>query len=82
MADIFKPGLLPTTIFVTAAYFALITSFYFLIKWVPKIVVDMGHQPAARRESSSGSLLGAQRVVPCSGCWRRVTTFDRRPLLR
>jgi benzoate transport len=47
MADIFKPGLRPTTILVTAAYFALITSFYFLIKWVPKIVVDMGYQPAA-----------------------------------
>jgi benzoate transport len=46
IADIFKPGLLTTTILVTAAYFALITSFYFLIKWVPKIVVDMGYQPA------------------------------------
>ena len=47
LADIFKPGLVMTTILVTAAYFALITSFYFLVKWVPKIVVDMGFEPSA-----------------------------------
>lgn len=47
VTDIFKPDLIKTTIFVTAAYFLLITSFYFLVKWVPKIVVDMGYQPSA-----------------------------------
>lgn len=45
--DIFKPGLLLTTILVTGAYFALIMSFYFLVKWVPKIVVDMGFEDSA-----------------------------------
>jgi MFS family permease len=44
--DIFKPDLLRTTILVTTAYFALFTSFYFLIKWVPKLVVDMGYEPS------------------------------------
>ena len=47
LADIFRPGLIRTTILVTGAYFALITSFYFLVKWVPKIVVDMGFEPSA-----------------------------------
>ena len=47
VADIFKPGLIRTTLLVTAAYFCLITSFYFLVKWVPKIVVDMGFEPSA-----------------------------------
>ena len=42
LADIFKPGLLMTTIVVTCAYFAHVTSFYYILKWVPKIVVDMG----------------------------------------
>src|SRR6266699_2538417 len=46
-ADILKPGLLATTVLITFAYFAHITSFYFLIKWVPKIVVDMGFAPQA-----------------------------------
>jgi benzoate transport len=45
--DIFKPGLLSTTVLVTVAYFAHILTFYFVLKWVPKIVVDMGFAPAA-----------------------------------
>lgn len=47
VADIFKSDLIKTTILVTSAYFALITAFYFLVKWVPKIVVDMGFEPSA-----------------------------------
>jgi benzoate transport len=42
VSDIFSPTLLATTVIVTVAYFLHITSFYFIIKWVPKIVVDMG----------------------------------------
>ncbi|MEP6174227.1 MAG: MFS transporter, partial [Parasphingorhabdus sp.] len=44
LSDIFKPALIATTILITFAYFAHITSFYFIIKWVPKIVVDMGFE--------------------------------------
>lgn len=44
--DIFRPRLLRTTLLVTTAYFALIISFYFLVKWVPKLVVDMGFEPS------------------------------------
>ncbi len=47
LADIFKSDLIKTTLLVTGAYFALITSFYFLVKWVPKIIVDMGFEPSA-----------------------------------
>lgn len=46
-ADIFKPALLATTLLITLAYFAHITSFYFILKWVPKVVVDMGFEPKA-----------------------------------
>jgi MFS transporter, AAHS family, vanillate permease len=42
IADIFAPGLVATTAIVTAAYFFHITTFYFIVKWVPKIVVDLG----------------------------------------
>jgi len=34
---------LPITLLTTAAYFAHIFTFYFMLKWVPKIVVDMGY---------------------------------------
>lgn len=47
LVDIFRPALIATTVLVTLAYFAHITSFYFILKWVPKIVVDMGFEPTA-----------------------------------
>src|SRR5262249_20534387 len=60
IADILKPPLLATTVLITFAYFTHITSFYFLIKWVPKIVVDMGFAPeAAAGALTSVSLGGA-----------------------
>lgn len=46
-SDIFKPALMATTLLITAAYFAHILSFYFILKWVPKVVVDMGFEPKA-----------------------------------
>lgn len=46
VADILRPGLLGTTLLVTLAYFAHIVSFYFILKWSPKIVVDLGYPPA------------------------------------
>lgn len=45
VVDIFKPALILTTVLVTVAYFAHITSFYFLLKWTPKIIVDLGFDP-------------------------------------
>jgi benzoate transport len=47
ITDVLKPGLLVTTVLITFGYFAHITSFYFILKWVPKIVVDMGFAPQA-----------------------------------
>ncbi len=47
IGDIFKPALIGTTLLITFAYFAHITSFYYIIKWVPKLVVDMGFEPRA-----------------------------------
>jgi benzoate transport len=55
IADILKPGLIATTLLITLAYFLHITTFYYIIKWVPKIVVDMGFAPA----SAAGVLVWA-----------------------
>jgi len=46
LTDILKPGLMGTTLLLTLAYFAHIVSFYFILKWAPKIVVDLGYAPA------------------------------------
>jgi benzoate transport len=55
IADIFRPGLVHVTILVTLAYFFHITTFYFIIKWVPNIVADFGFPPA----SAAGVLVWA-----------------------
>jgi MFS family permease len=52
VGDIFSPTLATVTILVTLAYFFHIVTFYFLLKWTPKIVADMGFPP-----SSAGGIL-------------------------
>ncbi|HKT85336.1 MAG TPA: MFS transporter [Novosphingobium sp.] len=52
-----------TTLLLTAAYFCHVMTFYFILKWVPKIVVDMGHAAAAAGGvlvyANIGGLLGS-----------------------
>lgn len=47
IADIFGPGLILTSILVAAGYFFHITTFYFVLKWTPNIVADMGFPASA-----------------------------------
>ena len=44
--ELFSPGLLRVTLLLTLAYLAHIMTFYFILKWIPKIVVDMGFTAA------------------------------------
>jgi len=60
--EIFRPGLLAVTVLTTMAYFFHITTFYFIVKWVPKIVVDMGFAP-----SSAGYVLSWLNVGGAMG---------------
>jgi benzoate transport len=43
---LFSPALARTTTLLTMAYFLHIMTFYFTLKWIPKIVVDMGYSPS------------------------------------
>ena len=52
LAQLFAPDLARTTVLLTVGYFAHIVTFYFILKWIPKIVVDMGFAP-----STAGSVL-------------------------
>jgi MFS family permease len=47
VTELFAPGLISITLLTTFAYFLHMTSIYFILKWVPKIVVDMGFTAAA-----------------------------------
>jgi len=55
IGDVFRPGLVHITVLVTLAYFFHITTFYFIMKWVPKIVTDFGFQAS----SAAGVLVWA-----------------------
>jgi len=40
--ELFSPGLIRITLLLIVAYFTHIMTFYYILKWIPKIVVDMG----------------------------------------
>lgn len=42
ISGIFAPSLIGVTVLTTVAYFLHINTFYFILKWSPKIVADMG----------------------------------------
>lgn len=47
LSRLFSVDLRSATVLLTIAYLAHIMTFYFIIKWLPKIVVDMGFAPSA-----------------------------------
>ena len=70
LADIFKPGLIAATLLITLAYFAHITSFYFVLKWVPKIVVDLGFDPREAAGVLTWANVGGAMGGAVFGSWR------------
>lgn len=74
-AELFSPALIRRTLLVTLAYFLHIATFYFILKWVPKIVVDMGFVAS----SAAGVLVwanvgGALGGVALGAITRRLPT--------
>jgi benzoate transport len=55
LARLFSPALVRLTILLTLAYLAHIMTFYFILKWIPKIVADLGFAPS----SAAGVLVWA-----------------------
>lgn len=62
-ASIFSAEFRRTTMLLTIAYFAHIMAFYFFIKWIPKLVVDMGFAA-----SSAGGVLVWANIGSVAGC--------------
>ena len=62
VAALLSPALRRTTILLTVAYFAHIMTFYFILKWIPKLVVDMGYAA-----SEAGSVLVWANVGGATG---------------
>ena len=55
IGKLFSKSLVRVTMLLTAAYFCHIMTFYFIMKWIPKIVADMGFSHSA----ASGVLVWA-----------------------
>lgn len=66
IAALFSKAYAPVTLTLTTAYFAQIMFFYYIQKWVPKIVVDMGFDAASAGRvlvaANVGNLLGALAI--------------------
>ena len=58
VADIFGPTLIATTLIVSFAYFFHVMTFYYVLKWVPKIVVNMGFPASAGTQVVAWGTLG------------------------
>lgn len=63
IAELFAPGLARSTVLLTLGYFCHIMTFYFILKWIPKIVVDMGYAASKAGDvlvwANVGGLAGA-----------------------
>lgn len=42
VADLFRKGTLAATMMLTSAYFLHMITFYFFLKWIPKMIADLG----------------------------------------
>lgn len=62
LGALFSPALRWVTVLLTLAYFAHILTFYFILKWSPKVVVDMGYTPSSAARvlmwANVGGLMG------------------------
>ena len=47
IAQLLGPGVRTVTLLLTLVYFGHMMSFYFFVKWIPKIIVDMGFAAAS-----------------------------------
>jgi len=47
LVEILQPPLLARTILLTLAYLTHVTAYYYFVKWIPKLVVDMGFDASA-----------------------------------
>ncbi|MBB35931.1 MAG: MFS transporter [Hirschia sp.] len=58
LVEILQPPLLGRTILLTLAYLTHVTAYYYFVKWIPKLVVDMGFEPSAGGQVLTWAMLG------------------------
>jgi benzoate transport len=58
LIEIFRPAMVRTTILLTLAYLTHVTAYYYFVKWIPKLIVDMGFEPSAGAGVLTNAMLG------------------------
>ncbi len=58
LVEIFQPPLVTRTILLTLAYLTHVTAYYYFVKWIPKLVVDMGFDASAGGGVLTWAMLG------------------------
>jgi benzoate transport len=56
--SLFGPAMRGTTVALTLAFFTYMLALYFLMKWIPKLVADMGHPASSAARVLVGANLG------------------------
>lgn len=76
VSELLSASLARPTVLLTVAYLAHIMTFYFILKWIPKIVTDMGFEPS----SAAGVLVWAS-IGGATGSLLLGLLTSRLPLL-
>ena len=58
LVEILRPPLVGRTILLTLAYLTHVTAYYYFVKWIPKLVVDMGFDASAGGGVLTWAMLG------------------------
>ncbi len=58
LIEIFSPALIRSTILLTLAYLTHVTAYYYFVKWIPNLVVDLGFEPSAGAAVLTNAMLG------------------------
>lgn len=58
VSELLRKPLLPRTVLLTLAYLTHVTAYYFFVKWIPKIVVDMGFDASEGARVLTVAMLG------------------------
>ncbi len=79
--DILKPGLIGTTLVLTFGYFFHAISFYFILKWAPKIIADLGHSPSEAAGVLTAANIGGAIGGACFGVFMHKFGIKRPTLV-
>ncbi|BBB14509.1 major facilitator transporter (plasmid) [Sphingopyxis sp. FD7] len=81
LLELFRHGLARTTVLLTLAYVGHMSCYYFIFKWLPKLVVDLGHPAQAGADMLIVAMLAGAAAGPVFGLLAGRITLPRASIL-